>query len=287
MAIPSNQRFTKAIVGQMMAGADVNIYATNTTAAYPIGQGCMGAAGEVYRYASFDAFLLPNQIVGPSVANTLKTIQTTVGVATASIVNVQAEYPIIPNSIGSHYVQVTLSGITANQYQGGKLVIAAKSGQGYTYDIKGNTATGNPASGNLNFQLVQPLQAGVSPNTSIIIVPSKYNDLVACKAGSGNNYIPSGIVMGSPGNNSGATNLFGWIQTKGVCGCLEDDTSVIVAGQPITLSGVTAGAYAIYGNVVATTFTTNGAVGTCPPIGYCISPNGTSNGYGAVNIDLE
>lgn len=287
MAIPSGQRFTKAIVGQMMAGADVNIFATDVIQKYPLGQGCMGGDGKVYRYASFDGITSPGQLVGPNITNTLLSIQTTVGVATASIVNVQAEYPIIPNSVGSHYVQVTLSNVTANQYQGGTLVIAAKSGQGFYYDIKGNTATGNPASGNINIQLVQPLQAAVSPNTSIIISPSKYNDLVTCKAGSGNNYIPAGVVVGYPGNNSGATNLFGWIQTKGVCGCKEDDTSVITAGQPVTVSGVTAGAYAIYGNVVATTFTTNGAVGTCPPIGYCISANGTSNGFGAINIDLE
>lgn len=282
MALPSLQRFSKAIAGNMLAAADINIFATDVTQKYPVGQGVQGAGGEVYRYCSFDAAVAAGKLVGPNLTNILKSITTTAPVAT--VVTVQAEYPILPNTVGSHYIQVTLASITVNQYQGGKIIIAANSGLGYTYDIRFNTATGTLASGAVNIQTVQPLQVSLSPNSSIIISPSKYNDCVAAQSGTLNNYVVNGVVMGNPGGNSGATNIFGFVQTKGVVGCIEDATIAIPAGAPVTVSKVTSGSYSLYGNV---TTTAGGGTQLFPPIGYSASPNGTSGGLGAINIDLE
>lgn len=282
MALPSLQRFSKSIAGTMLCAADVNIFATDVTQKYPVGQGVIGVGGEIYRYASFDAAANPGNLVGPNLTNVLKSITTTAPVTT--VVTNQGEYPILPNTVGSHHIQVTLASITVNQYQGGKIVIAANSGLGYTYDIRFNTATGTLASGAIDIQTVQPLQANLSPNSSIIISPSKYNDCVTAQAGTLSNYVTCGVVMGAPGNNSGTTNIFGFVQTKGIIGCIEDATTAIPAGAPVTLSKVTAGRYSLYGNV---TTTAGGGTQLFPPIGYSVSPNGTSGGLGMINIDLE
>lgn len=283
MAIPTTQRFSKAIAGNMLVGADINIFACDVNAKYPIGQGVMGAGGEVYRYCSFDAVATQGQLIGPNLTNVAKAITTTAPVTTT--VTIQAEYPILPNTIGSHHIQVTLASITANQYQGGKIIIAAKSGSGYTYDIRFNNATGTLASGAIDIQTVQPLQANLSPNSSIIIAPSKYNDLVVAQSGAGNNYVACGVVMGNPGGNSTANNLFGFVQTKGEVGCAEEDTTATVpSGAPITISKLTAGAYCLWG---ATTTTANGSTQLFPPIGYSVLANGTTAGFGVINIDLE
>jgi hypothetical protein len=277
MTLPSLQRFSKAIVGQMMAGADVNIFATHTSPAYPIGQGCQGASGEVYRYCSFDGPVVQGTIVGPNLTNVAKAVTSTAPVA--SPITVQAEYPILPNGVGSHYVEVTLSSIAVNQFQGGKLIVAARTGAGYTYDIKGNTVTGNTQSGAVRFQLVQPLQALLSPSSSIIVAPSMFNDLVQVNVSA--NWQVAGVTMSNIGNNSGVTNLFGWIQTKGAVGCLEDNTSVsLTGGQAVVPSKQYPGYYTGYGQA--------GTVGySIPAIGQVLQVNGTTGAYGTIYLILE
>ena len=279
MTLPSLQRFSKAIVGQMMAGADVNIFATHVIGQYPVGQGCQGAAGEIYRYCSFDGPTAPGTIVGPTLANVAKSIQTSF--PTATPITVQAEYPILPNTIGSHYIEGAFASVTINEYAGGKIVIAAKSGAGFTYDIKGNTATGTPQAGNVRFQLVQPLQVTLGTNSSIIIAPNMYNDLQAASVTT--NWQVSGVTMSQTGQNSTSNNLFGWIQTKGLVGCTEDATTAIVNGQGVALSKVNNGYYAAYG----ATGTASGGVQGLPAIGQSVQANGNTGGIGVIYLILE
>lgn len=282
MALPSLQRFSKALQGQMLVAADINIFLCDVTQRYPVGQGAMGAGGEVYRYASFDASATQGQLVGPNLSNVTKAITTAAGATTT--VTVPAEYPILPNTIGSHHIQVLLSSVTTNQYQGGKIVIAAKSGAGYTYDIKFNNATGTTVTSGIDIQTVQPLQANLSPNSSIIIAPSKYNDCVLAEAGASNNYVVAGVVVGNPGGGTGSTNIFGFVQTKGEIGCIEDATVAVPSGAPISVSKTNPGYYCLWGSG---TTTAQGGTQLFPAIGYSVLANGTTGGYGAINIDLE
>ena len=279
MTLPSLQRFSKAIVGQMMAGADVNIFATHVIGQYPVGQGCQGAAGEIYRYASFDGPTAPGLLVGPTLANVAKSIQTSF--PTATPITVQAEYPILPNTIGSHYIEGAFASVTANEYAGGKIVIAAKSGAGYTYDIKGNSATGNPQAGNVRFQLVQPLQVTLGTNSSVIIAPNMCNDLQSASVTT--NWQVAGVTMSQTGQNSTSNNLFGWIQTKGLVGCTEDATTAIVNGQGVSLSKINNGYYAAYG----ATGTASGGVQGLPAIGQSVQANGSTGGIGVIYLILE
>ncbi len=277
MTLPSLQRFTKAIVGQMMAGADVNIYATHVIGAYPVGQGCQGGGGEIYRYCSFDGPCAPGTLVAPTIANVGNAIKTSF--PTATPINVPAEAPIATNTIGSHYVEGAFASIAINQFAGGKLIIAAKSGAGYTYDIKGNTATGTPQASNVRFQLVQPLQVTLGTNSSIIIAPSMYNDLQSATYAT--NFQVAGVTLSQTGQNSTSNNFFGWIQTKGLVGALEDNTgSTVVNGQGVTLSKYTAGYYGAAG------FSGTQQTGVSV-IGQSVQVNGTTGGIGAIYLILE
>lgn len=279
MTLPSLQRFTKAQEGIPGAGADVNIFLADTYQKYPIGQGQYGAAGEIYRYCSFDGPVVQGSVVGPNLTNVAKSITTTAPVAAP--VSVAAEYPILTNGIGSHYLEVTLASIAANQYQGGKVVIAAKSGAGYTYDIKGNLATGVSQSGAVRFQLVQPLQAAVSPNSSIIVAPSMFNDLVVI-GGVSTNVQVGGVTMTNIGTNSATVvQTWGWICTKGAVGALEDNTTVtLVNGQAVTASLNNPGYYAGYGQSGTVAY-------SIQPIGQLIQKNGTTGGYGVIYLMIE
>lgn len=279
MTLPSLQRFTKSEQGIPGAGADVNLYLADTYQKYPIGQGQYGAAGEIYRYASFDGPVVQGSVVGPNLTNVAKSITTTAPVVTP--VSVAAEYPILTNSVGSHYLECTLASVTANQYQGGKVCIAANSGAGYTYDIKGNLATGVSQSGAVRFQLVQPLQAGVSPNSSIIVAPSMFNDLVVV-GGISTNVQVAGVTMTNIGTNSASVvQVWGWIQTKGAIGALEDNTTVTLAnGQAVTASLNKPGMYTGYGQSGTVAY-------SIPSIGQLIQKNGTTGGYGVIYLILE
>lgn len=240
MALPSNQFFSNSIVGMMQAGADVDIYAVNATAKYPIGQGFTRADGNVYRYVSYDGAVTAGRLVAPVVANAVLTVNDNNIKHPDSATIVEAERPIKPGQVGSHYIQITLAGIAAQKYRGGYLVTNSGSGRNYTYRIVGNTATGNPVSGDLYIQLYEQLQAEVSGNSDIIICPSMYNSLDV--ASTATNWGVAGVAM----ETSTATNVFGWICTKGVVGVLQD--GAWTGGDQLALSADTNGAAETYGN---------------------------------------
>lgn len=275
MALPSTQRFTNAISGLPLVGTDVNIYATNANPAYPLGQKYIRGDGNEYAYCSFDAATTAGRLVAPTAANMGKTITTTGVLAPGSAVAVQSEYPILPGQVGSHHIQITLSSITLNQFQGGYFAIVAGSGLNFIYRIKGNTATGNPASGTIDIQLYEPIQVLISANTTFIIAPCLYNDVTVASAAT--NWMVAGVTC----STTTATNLFGWICIKGVTQCLEDDgVATVVGGDTVGLSRSTNGAYVVYGGGGTTVVQLVGE----QPIGYCVQPNGTNGGLGVIKL---
>jgi hypothetical protein len=273
MALPTGQRFKPAIAGQVNVASDANIFAVDTTCKWPIGSTIVDSKGKKFRYASFDTTVAASRLVAPVVANMAKTVTDNVVVLPATAVAVSAEYPILPGQVGSHYVEVTLASIAANQYQGGYFITEDGSGKGYCYDIVGNTATGNPASGNIRIQLAQPIQVLLSPNTDIIIAPSMYNDLDVASAAT--NWNVAGATCAAM-----TAGTFGWICTHGVHSVLEDGT--ITGGDQLALSTAVSGAVAPYG-----AGTTNvSALTGVQIVGYSVSP-GANTEIGAVYLQLE
>lgn len=276
MALPSAQYFTNAIVGNMQAGADVNIYRQDTAAKYPIGVGFTRGDGNKYRYASFSAAVTQGKLVAPTFADSGKATTDNIVINPASAVIVEGERPTTPGSVGSHYVQVTLASITANQFQGGYLITEDGSGEGYSYRIKGNTATGNPASGDIYLILWDALEAVVSGNTDIQIIPCMYNSVSVASAAT--DFAPCGATVVSM-----ASGEFGWICTHGVHQVLEDITvGTLSSGDQVALSTAVDGAIVPYGQGTTSVSALTGA----PIVGYCIQTAADAE-HAAVYLQIE
>ncbi len=281
MSLQDANYFSNSIVGQMMVGSDITVYDTHATAKYPLGQGFTRADGNVFRYAQISGAVNAGKLMGPTTASGGATYNAVTPVASASAVQVAAEYPILPGQVGSHFLEVTVAGIAANKYEGGYLVTTRGTGVGDTYRIIGNTATDNPATGNLRLQLAEAIKVAIIPSTGTIIVPSMFTDLAATATTAAQ---VSGVLM----STTTSTNQWAWICTRGVVGCNEDGTNAVVAGQQLMASRVTAGAYASI-SVSTGTLLAAGALSS-PIIGYSITPaaaGSAGNRQGAIYLELE
>lgn len=281
MSLTDATYYSNSIVGQMMAGADVDVTRADSAPKYPIGQGFTRADGNVFRYGNIGTATNAGKLVGMTTSSGGATYNAVTVVAPASAVIVEAERPITPGSVGSHYVEVTVAAIAANKYEGGYLIVTRGTGVGETYRIVGNTATDNPATGNVRIQLYEAIKVAFTASTGTIIVPSVFTDLAATATSSAQ---ATGVLM----STTTSANLWAWICTRGVIGCQEDGTNAIVAGQQLMASRVTSGAYASL-TVSTGTLLAAGAFSS-PIIGYSITPSvagSASNRQGVIYLELE
>lgn len=277
MALTASTYFSNAIVGQMMSGVDVDVTRADSSPKYPIGQGFTRADGNVFRYANIGTATNAGQIVGPTTASGGATYGAAVVVASASAVVEQAEYPIQPGQVGSHYVEVTIASIAVDKYEGGYLIVTRGTGLGETYRIAGNTATNTPATGNLHIKLYEPIKVALTVSTGLIIVPSIFTD---CTVTATSSPQVSGVLM----STTTAANLWAWVCTRGVVAAAEDASLAITAGHQLTSSRITAGSYAS----IASGSTTVGMGALASPIiGYSITPAASSSRLGAIYLQLE
>src|SRR3990167_3061846 len=276
MTLPTSQRFANSIVGQMQAGADVDIFRIDTTCKYAVGQGFTRADGNKYRYGSFGTAVNEGRLVAADFSDSGKATTDNVVINPVSTTSVASEYPTLPGQVGSHFVQATIAGITANQYQGGYLVIEDGSGEAYVYRIKGNTATGNPVAGDMRFQLWEPLKVIVSGNSDIQIIPSMYNSLIIASVGT--DWAVCGVTCGNM-----AAGEFGWVCTHGVCAVLEDITvGTLTGGDQVALSTAVDGAVCPYGQGTTSVATLIGV----QVVGYCIQTAADTE-HASVYLQLE
>lgn len=277
MALNVSTYYSNAIVGQMMAGVDVDVTAANSAPKYPVGQGFTRADGNVFRYCHVGTAANAGQLVGPTTASGGATYGAAVVVASASATVEQAEYPILPGQVGSHYVEVTIASIAVNKYQGGYLVTTRGTGLGETYRIVGNTASGNPTTGVLHIKLAEPIKVALTVSTGLIIVPSMFTD---CAATATSSTQVTGVLM----STTTSANLWAWVCTRGVVGCAEDASLAVAAGHQLTTSRVTAGAYA---SIASGSSTVSFTPLASPIIGYCITTASSSSRCGSIYLQLE
>lgn len=277
MALSTSTYYSNAIVGQMMAGVDVDVTRADSAPKYPVGQGFTRADGNVFRYAHVGTATNAGQLVGPTTASGGATYGAAVVVASASAIVEQAEYPLQPGQVGSHYVEVTIAAIAANKYQGGYLIVTRGTGLGETYRIVGNTATNTPATGNLHIKLAEPIKVALTATTGVIIVPSIFTD---CTVSATTSTQVAGVLM----STTTSTNLWAWICTRGVVACAEDATIPVTAGNQITASANTAGSYGVLANNGTTVAS---ATSIRPIIGYSITPAASSARVGAIYLQVE
>lgn len=273
MALNSASYFSNGIVGAPQTGADVNVLETHANPRFALGTKFERQDGNVYRYAYVSTATNAGSVVAPTFTDAGFTTLDNAVIDPASAVAVAGENIQVGN-VGSHYIQVTQASIAANQYKGSYLTIEDGSGEGFIYRIKGNTATGNPASGDIRIELCDPIKVRVSPNTDITVVPAQMNSVVAATAAT--NTATCGILQAT----TTASLPFAWVLTAGVGAALQDGT--LAAGDPLVLSRNTAGAVMQFGG---------GGTGFSSFIGenfvgFCIQPGATTE-FATVKIALE
>lgn len=230
MAVSSSSYFGNAIVGVPQVGADIDIYEVNATPKYPVGFGFERSDGAKFRYVHYGTTAAAGRLFAQDVSESSLVDTDDVIIAPSATYKVPSEPGnIYPGSIGSHYVVITLASTTADQYAGGYFITTDDTGEGYTYRIIGNTATNDPATGKIRLQLYKPLKVALDATTDFCIVGSLYANLEIATAAT--DMWIAGVVMSAVGT----AGYYGWVQTKGVVGILQDDSAVAV-GDMVTLS---------------------------------------------------
>jgi hypothetical protein len=203
----------------LLSSIDQGIYEESSTQKAPLGTRLVLDDGRVFRYGYILSAVNRGVLVAQDVSATC--VVDTDNVMTAAAVNATT-------------VDITLASVTANQYQGGYLHTTDDTGEGYTYRIKSNDATGGDAgTGKVRFTLYDGLVAAVDTSTDFAITGNMYNTLIIANAAT------DGLVAGVTPISFTAT-YYGWIQTWGVCTVLDDGG--VTAEHMLTLSDGTDGA---------------------------------------------
>jgi hypothetical protein len=226
MTYATDGKFSFANTASLFKG---NIFAQHTSPLYNLGFKVEYADGRVFRYSHFGADTAAGLLVATdesesSVADTDNAV-----IASASAVTTT------DGAIGSRFVQLTLASAAANQYAGGTLHTSDDAGEGYTYSIIGNTATNDPATGDIRIEFKETIQVALTTATDVIIKGSVYANLEAATAG---------IDLAMAGVSIKAVDVsdkeYGFVQESGKATLLTDGTPIV--GSKLTLSDGVAGA---------------------------------------------
>ena len=263
-----------AAVGVPQVAGAFNKFEMHSMPRYNIGFKVEDSQGNVYRYSHFSTNVNRGVLVSPDISETgLDDTDNVVSLASATQISGD-------NTIGSKYVEMNVSALASvllNDYAGGRLVITDDTGEGYTYDVIGNSAKGDPAADLIRVQLAQKLQVALDNTSDVAISPSRYTNL---EISTSTDTYCSGVTCSTM---VVATAPYGWIQTKGDVGILQD--GAIAIGNPVQLSDGVSGAVQLFGGAVASAVVAYDFQ-TEPIIGYCVMA-GDTTGHGIFAVNLE
>lgn len=264
MAVSSESQFSFAKVGVPTLPSEFNPFESTTNPKRMIGFKVEDVQGNVYRWAHFGAAVTPGLLVAQDIS------ESSVVDTDNAIISPASAVTTTDGTIGSRYVELTLASATADQYAGGTFVTTDDTGEGYTYRIVGNTATGTPASGNIRLELDKGLQVAVDNTTDFAIYGSRYANLEAATFST--DVDACGVSMG----NQAAAD-YGWVLTKGIVGILGDGNGGTL-DLPQIGKGIIIGSVA--GSAQVATATNDNVLGVC-----LVAPDDT--GYGIFKINCE
>jgi len=273
MATDNSSYFSNAYPG-VNTCFDGNIYRLDATPKYPLGFQVTRADGAKFRYAQFGAATNRGVVVAQDYSET-SIADTDNGIVAPASANDTTD-----GTIGSRFIQITMSGVIKDQFAGGYLVITDDTGEGYTYRIKGNTATGTNVGSDTDayrLELYEKLQVAVTTDTDYAITGCMWNDLEVATAAT------DMIVAGVSCATTTSALPFAFVQTHGVVGVLQD-ANLPAAGDAVTVSIVTAGAVGAFLDSSVGTVAAAGIRGN-QVIGYCIDP-GDSTGHSTIFLTL-
>jgi len=138
-------------------------------------------------------------------------------------------------AIGATEVTITTSTtLAANLLAGGYFITDVTPGEGYTYRIKGNTATSGAA--NCVITLEDPIVVALTTSSNVVLARHSYDSILVSPGGASTGH-PVGIA-----NTVITAAQFGWVQTYGACAILAGvATSISLPGVPVVPSASTAG----------------------------------------------
>lgn len=113
---------------------------------------------------------------------------------------------------------VTLTGtltLAANLLSGAYMSVAASTGAGYTYKVKGNTVVASAA--NCVVTLEDPILVALTTSSKVVFMKNLYNGLQIAKTTLTN--AVAGVSVYPV-----AAAQYGWVQTHGQVGCLQTGT---------------------------------------------------------------
>jgi hypothetical protein len=201
------------VVGQGFNGDSSNQY-------HPLGAYCETNDGRGFRYCQVGATaLVPGKLYQSSAQDTTN-LNPSGGLAVAAA------------AIGA--TTVTLTGsltLAYNLLANGYMVTDVTPGQGYTLRVKGNTAVSSAA--NCVVTLEDPLIVALTTSSKVVFSQNAYSNVIV------NPTTASGCPVGVATYVVSATN-YGWLQTHGTCGVLNDSGTAI--GLGLAPSAATAGA---------------------------------------------
>jgi len=275
----TSSRFSISTIGVPQVADSFDKFEMNKTQKYPLGFKVEAANGDIYRYCHFGADTNRGVLASSDLDEIGLVDDDNHFIAPAVAYQMPGEQPgVYPGAVGSRYIIMTLASAAAHCFAGAKINITTDTGsigEGYTYDIVDNTATDNPASGKIRFQLAQPLQEALTTASDASIIGCLYNDLEVATT-------TNAAIIGVTCTTMDVSEVaYGWIQTKGVVGILQD-VNVATIGAVATLSNITAGAVTIMGG--NSTYATY--YGLNPIVGYYCDV-GDSAGHIPVKINLE
>lgn len=228
-AVSTDTVFSNNIPGDSII-TNSTMFDADATPKYAVGTKVTMSDGREFRYAHFGADTNRGLLVAPDASESSNVSTSNIVVAPASA------QTTTDGTINSKFVEVTLGSITANQFRGGYLHILDDTGEGYTYRIRSNTATGDPATGNIRIQLYDKLQVALDATTDIAIQGSPYANVEAATAAT--DTVVAGVSMSTMDVSEAP---YGWIQVGGIATVLQDGAGITL-GEAVTLSDGVAGA---------------------------------------------
>ena len=246
MAVSTTSYFSNSIIGVPQVGADIDIYETGSNPKYAVGFGFQRADGNKYRYSHFGAISDIGEIVGTDQAESSTSSTAMSAQVVSPTIYTPAGHNVAPNSANSRLIQINATGanfsatfVTQDLFAGGTFCAVAGSSSGLSYRIKGNTATGNPASGEFYLELYDKLVSPIDTTTAFLIQGCKYANLEPAGGIVPRYRYPVGFCV--VGNSASS---YGWVCTKGLTGALLG-AQVGSEGDIVVTSTTTAGSVTI------------------------------------------
>ena len=139
-------------------------------------------------------------------------------------------------AVGDTSVSVTLgaTAATADDYADGYLIINDAAGEGIAYRVSGHPAA--DASATLTVSLHDSVRVALTTSSQATLQKNPWKDVVVSATDQADT--PTGVP-----NVTIAADEYGWLQTKGVCSALADET--LTVGKDLTIGSSVAGALEI------------------------------------------